>query len=95
MCESKPVLTLYTKSNCFQCEATKKYLNNHNTRYQEISLEEDELALAAAKDLGYRAAPVVFVRYPSGAESHWAGFNPGRLADFVASAKKWARDDLS
>lgn len=93
MCHNPPVITVYSRSNCVQCSMTKKYLNNHNTRFEEVNLEEDELALAAAKNLGYRSAPVVFVRYPSGAESHWAGFNPSRLADFVESSRKWARDD--
>ena len=91
MCHNQPTITVYSRSNCVQCSMTKKYLSNHNTRFEEVNLEEDELALEAAKDLGYRSAPVVFVRYPSGAESHWAGFNPGRLKDFVESAKKWGR----
>ena len=93
MCHNPPTITVYSRSNCVQCSMTKKYLSNHNTRFEEVDLEEDELALEAAKDLGYRSAPVVFVRYPSGAESHWAGFNPSRLKDFVESSKKWVRDE--
>ena len=92
MCHNPPAITVYTRESCIQCEATKKFLSNHNTRFAEVNLEEDKLALAAAKDLGYRSAPVVFVRYPSGAESHWAGFNPSRLKDFVESSKKWSRE---
>ena len=93
MCHNPPTITVYSRSNCVQCSMTKKYLSNHNARFEEVNLEEDELALEAAKDLGYRSAPVVFVRYPSGAESHWAGFNPSRLKDFVESSKKWVRDE--
>ena len=93
MCESKPYLTLYTNPSCIACDATKKFLNERNTRYEVIDLSTDELALAAVKDLGYRQAPVVFARYPSGAESHWSGFRPDQLAGFVASSKKWGRDD--
>ncbi len=92
MCESKPVITVYTKKNCVQCSATKKYLTEKNTRFETVDLSTDELAMAAVKDLGYRQAPIVFVRYPNGSESHWSGFNPPKLDGFIAAAKRW-RDD--
>ena len=92
MCESKPVITVYTNPSCVQCDATKKYLTERNTRFYVVDLSTDELALAAVKDLGYMQAPVVFVRYPGGSESHWNGFNPQKLDGFIASAKRW-RDD--
>lgn len=90
MCESKPFLTVYTNPSCVQCDATKRYLNKHNTRYDVVDLSTDELALAAVKDLGYRQAPVVIARYPNGSESHWSGFQPSRLDGFIATAKRWA-----
>lgn len=93
MCESKPYLTLYTNPNCVQCDATKKFLNERNTRYEVIDLSTDELAMAAVKGLGYRQAPVVFARYPNGTEQHWTGFRPDLLAGYVAVARKWARHD--
>lgn len=92
MCESKPYLTVYTNPGCVQCDATKKFLNERNTRYEVIDLSTDELALAAVKDLGYRKAPVIFARYPSGSESHWSGFNPGKLMGFIRTAKRWGDD---
>ena len=92
MCESKPVITVYTNPGCVQCDATRKYLTERNTKFETVDLSTDGLALAAVKDLGHRQAPVVFVRYPSGAESHWSGFQPSRLADFVESSRKWSRE---
>ena len=92
MCESTPVITVYTNPSCMGCEATKKYLTERNTKFETVDLSTDELALAAVKDLGYRQAPVVFVRYPGGSESHWSGFNPQKLDGYIASAKRW-RDD--
>lgn len=89
MCESKPVITVYTSPDCGQCGMTKKYLDRANITYDTVDFSTNPGALAAAKDLGYMQAPVVFVRYPSGAESHWSGFRPDKLSGFVASAKKW------
>lgn len=92
MCESKPVITVYTNPGCVQCDATKKYLSERHTKFETVDLSTDELALAAVKDLGYMQAPIVFVRYPNGSESHWNGFNPSKLDGFIATAKRW-RDD--
>ena len=93
MCESKPVITVYTNPSCVQCEATKKYLTERNTKFETVDLSTNELALAAVKDLGYLQAPVVFVRYPNGSESHWSGFRPDKLSGFVAVSKKWVSDE--
>ena len=90
MCESKPVITVYTNPGCVQCDATSKYLTDRNTRFETVDLSTDGLALAAVKDLGYMQAPVVFVRYPNGSETHWSGFQPSRLDGFIAAAKRWA-----
>ena len=92
MCESKPVITVYTNPGCVQCDATRKYLTERNTEFETVDLSTDELALAAVKDLGYMQAPVVFVRYPGGSESHWSGFNPPKLDGFIAAAKRWANE---
>ena len=92
MCESKPVITVYTNPGCVQCDATKKYLSDRNTTFETVDLSTDELALAAVKDLGYMQAPVVFVRYPNGSETHWSGFQPSRLDGFIAAAKRWSDD---
>ena len=92
MCESKPVITVYTNPGCVQCDATRKYLTDRNTRFDVVDLSIDELALAAVKDLGYMQAPVVFVRYPNGSETHWSGFQPSRLDGFIATSKRWAND---
>ena len=93
MCESTPAITVYTNPSCIACDATKKYLTERNTKFETVDLSTDELALAAVKDLGYLQAPVVFVRYPNGSESHWSGFRPDKLSGFVAVSKKWVSDE--
>ena len=92
MCESTPAITVYTNPSCMACDATKKYLSERHTKFETVDLSTDELALAAVKDLGYMQAPVVFVRYPGGSETHWNGFNPSKLDGFIATAKRF-RDD--
>ena len=92
MCESKPVITVYTNPSCMACDATKKYLTERHTEVETVDLSTDELAMAAVKDLGYMQAPVVFVRYPNGSETHWNGFNPPKLDGFIATSRRW-RDD--
>ena len=92
MCESRPVITVYTNPSCMACDATKKYLSERHTKFETVDLSTDELALSAVKDLGYRQAPVVFVRYPNGSETHWAGFRPDKLSGFVSASRKWERE---
>ena len=92
MCESTPAITVYTNPSCMACDATKKYLTERNTKFETVDLSTDELALAAVKDLWYLQAPVVFVRYPNGSETHWNGFNPSKLDGFIATSRRWAND---
>jgi glutaredoxin-like protein NrdH len=66
---------VYTKSNCPQCTATKRWLDGAGVDYAEVNLEEDEQSLAAVRSLGYQQAPVVAVDR----DVHWSGFNPGLL----------------
>lgn len=91
MCYRKPSLTLYKKPQCVQCDATVRALGD--TEYAVVDLTQDEDALLAVKELGYAQAPVVVARFPSGVEEHWAGFQPARINDYKAAARKWERDE--
>ena len=92
MCESTPAITVYTNPSCMACDATKKYLSERHTKFETVDLSTDELALEAVKDLGYMQAPVVFVRYPNGSETHWSGFRPDKLSGFVSASRKWSNE---
>lgn len=76
----KPV-TLYSKSDCKQCDMTKKVLNQKGITYKEFRIDEDDQALEVAKGLGYLQAPVVVVgfEHPSMGGEHWSGFQPDKL----------------
>ena len=70
------MITLYTKPNCMQCMATKRYLDEHNARYTTIDVTQDEVALKHVKELGFQSLPVV----ESDCEV-FNGFRPDKLKE--------------
>lgn len=52
---------LYTKNNCVQCIAVKKYLEKNNVQYETINIDFDEEAMEVVKNLGVRQAPVLYL----------------------------------
>ena len=79
-------LTLYTKPACVQCNATKRELKKHGLTagvdYDVVDVTEDSNALEKIKAMGFLAAPVVITETES-----WAGFQPDKIRDFIASAR--------
>ena len=67
-------VTVYTKDNCVQCEATKRHMDKLSIQYETINITNDIGALDKLISLGYRSAPVVV----AGNES-WAGYVPDKL----------------
>ena len=67
-------VTVYTKDNCVQCEATKRHLNKIDVAYETVNITNNIGALDKLIALGYRSAPVVV----AGNES-WAGYIPEKL----------------
>lgn len=76
------MVTVLSKKICPQCDMTKKLLTREGIPFEEIRMDEDEAALARAKDLGYLQAPVVITE--SG--EHWSGFRP----DLIKTLKQAA-----
>lgn len=72
-------ITVYTKTDCQQCTATKHWLDRRGHTYQTINLEESPDDLEAIQKLGYAQAPVVVVSKRGGPDVHWSGFNPTML----------------
>ena len=71
-------ITVYSKPNCFRCEAAKKYLQNNGINFEEIDVFEDEKALQMLRDEGCSEMPVVDIN----GEKH-TGFRPDVLAKVV------------
>ncbi len=67
-------VTVYTKDNCVQCEATKRHLDKIDVAYETVNITNNIGALDKLIALGYRSAPVVV----AGNES-WAGYIPEKL----------------
>lgn len=74
-------ITLYTKPNCVQCNATKRALDKHGLEYETIDLSEDVNALDYIKGMGFQQAPVVL----AGDES-WSGFRPDKIKALASEA---------
>jgi len=69
---------VYTKPQCVQCDATKRWLDNHGIEYSTVDITEDQEAFDKIVSLGFRAAPVV--DSPVGS---WSGFNPDKLSQLI------------
>jgi glutaredoxin-like protein NrdH len=68
-------ITLYTKPNCVQCDATKRALDKAGLVYSVVDLTQDADALEKVQQWGYRSAPVVVA-----GDDHWSGFRPDKIA---------------
>lgn len=68
-------ITLYTKPNCVQCDATKRELDRKGIAYQLVDLTTDAGALELVTGLGYRQVPVIVA-----GGDHWSGFRPDKIA---------------
>ncbi|KPD02181.1 glutaredoxin-like protein NrdH [Moellerella wisconsensis] len=68
------VVTIYSKPNCVQCNATYQALERKNIPYRVIDLTQDNTALDFVRQLGYQQVPVVVV-----GQKHWSGFRPDML----------------
>jgi len=67
-------VTVYTKDNCVQCEATKRHLNKIDVAYETVNITNNIGALDKLIALGYRSAPVVVTD-----DDSWAGYIPEKL----------------
>ncbi|PXX53941.1 glutaredoxin-like protein NrdH [Nocardia tenerifensis] len=67
-------ITVYTKTPCPQCEATKRALDNLGFVYQVVDVTENPAARQRLVDMGFQGAPVV-----EAGEIRFSGFRPDRL----------------
>ncbi|PFG21305.1 glutaredoxin-like protein NrdH [Serinibacter salmoneus] len=73
-------ITVFSKPNCVQCNATYRALDKQGLEYEVVDLTLDAEALNTVKALGYQQAPVVFA-----GGDHWAGFRPDKIKALVAA----------
>ncbi|WP_409311380.1 glutaredoxin-like protein NrdH [Pectobacterium sp. B1J-3] len=73
-------ITIFTKPDCVQCNATRRALDKQGIDYQLVDLTEDAQALQQVRALGYQQVPVVMT-----ADDHWSGFRPDKISTLHAS----------
>ncbi|VXA93322.1 glutaredoxin domain-containing protein [Citricoccus sp. K5] len=82
-------ITVYSKTNCQQCTATKRWLTKAGTPYEvkqvDLPLASAERDIAAIKALGYKGVPVTIVSRDGVPDEHWHGFRPDKLEAFCAA----------
>lgn len=77
-------VTIYSKPNCVQCKATYRAMDKTGVPYNVVDMSQDEQALAAVKELGYRGAPVTIVSYGDPeTDLHWHGFHPTNIDKYI------------
>lgn len=70
--------TIYTKPNCVQCEATKRYFDNKGVAYTTVDITQDPEALDILIAEGFKAAPVV-----NAGTDWWSGFQPDKIDAYI------------
>lgn len=79
------LVRVYSKPACVQCTLTKRLLDSLNVPYVEEDITEPQ-NIAAAKELGFLAAPVVAAG--ESADDMWSGFQPERIKALAARLNK-------
>lgn len=73
-------ITVFTKPQCQQCEATKRRLRDREITFETVDLSENPATLTQLVQAGYRQAPVVITP-----DAAWSGYRPD-LIDQLAGA---------
>ncbi|MBF6302701.1 glutaredoxin family protein [Nocardia amamiensis] len=67
-------ITVYTKPQCPQCDATKRTLDNLGFAYQVVDVSQDPAARQRLVDMGFQGAPVV-----EAGDIRFSSFRPDKL----------------
>lgn len=76
------VVTLYSKPGCVQCRATQRMFDSGGVHYNYVDVSESPEDLTRIKELGYLAAPVVYVDE----NTHWSGHRPELINKHIVVA---------
>lgn len=72
-------ITVYSKPQCVQCDATKRALKRQGLEYTEIDLTQDTQAYEYVTSLGFVQAPVVVA-----GDDAWSGFRPDKVKSLLS-----------
>jgi glutaredoxin-like protein NrdH len=81
-----PEITVYTKTVCQQCTATKRKIKKEGMELylREINVDHDEAGAQFLRDAGYTQAPVVITSFGD----EWTGFRPDLVEAFAQRAQE-------
>jgi glutaredoxin-like protein NrdH len=75
-------IKVWTKSNCVQCNQTKKQFDKLGIKYTEHNLEEDMDQLEVFKEQGLMSAPIIESEIGT-----WSGFRLDKIGDLSVAIK--------
>ena len=77
-------ITVYTKTNCVQCTATKRWLDRRQVPYEEAPVDGSPAILEEAQQAGIGQAPIVRLSDQNEQTlAIWGGFNPTLLGKYT------------
>lgn len=77
------MLTVYSKSNCIQCEMTKMWLVQNKIQFKSVDVSEHPEKLEEIKLNGFQQLPVVTL--DEHFKNAWSGYNLDRLEELKES----------
>lgn len=77
---------VYSKPQCYQCDATKRMLTKNGIGYTELPLTAEIVARFKDEvDGGYLSAPLVQADYGDGVTFNWSGHRPTKIEQLKAT----------
>lgn len=74
------MITVYSKSNCMQCEMTKIWLNQNKIPFETVDTKANPEALELLSHYGWQTLPVVVIDDEiSDNSKSWSGFQIDKL----------------
>lgn len=77
-------ITVYSRPDCVQCNATYRALEKKGIDYETVDLSQDADALEQVRALGHMQAPVVI----TASGEHWSGFRPDKIEELAAACQE-------
>ena len=76
------LITVYSlpAANCVKCRAVEISMRNRGIESTKVLVNEDSVALAYIKSLGYSEAPVIVVTEGDEVLDHWSGFSDEKIS---------------
>lgn len=68
-------VTVYSKPDCVQCNATYRALTKSNIDYDVVDVTEDQGAYDRIVGMGFQQVPVVVTD-----NDQWSGYRPDKIA---------------